>query len=89
MKRMTIHSIIIFKPTAFWNISELAIKMLFALVRNSAKVQETEFTVPAPRRKLEWCQSKTDCILALLKRSAGYLTRESPKENLVETWIAK
>lgn len=28
---------------------------------------------PAPCRKLEWCQSSTELILALLKRSAGYL----------------
>lgn len=28
---------------------------------------------PEPRRKLEWCQSNTELILALAKRSEGYL----------------
>lgn len=35
--------------------------------------------VPAPYRKLEWCQSNTDWILALLKTSVGYLEDQKEK----------
>lgn len=33
----------------------------------------TAYKVPVPKRKLEWCQSRTEWILALFKRSLGYL----------------
>lgn len=54
----------------------------------SRKIIWEQSIQPAPRRKLEWCQSKTELIFALLKRSAGYL-KEWTGEHLNRRWISK
>ena len=44
-------------------------------------------SIPAPGRKLEWCQSKTELILALMERTFGYLMNEYSKRTHVDLRI--
>lgn len=47
--------------------------MLLSDVKNNPVREKWINEAPAPRRKLLWCQSKTESILDLIERSVGYL----------------